>query len=258
MLSEAVAADSVQPPVLSFERVSKSYQGQAILHTLDLELQRAAVTAIVGPSGCGKSTLLKLCNGLVRPESGRVSVFGKAIDYAELASLRRRIGYAVQGTGLFPHMSAGENISLAAELGGWSREEIEARLRELFSLMHLNESLLTRYPHQLSGGQQQRVGLCRALMLRQELLLLDEPFAAIDPITRHDIHRQLLEIIAAEPVSIVLVTHDMREAMMLADDIVLMGEGTILRRSSTKVLRSQYPDLEPEELLLALLEKAAL
>jgi len=208
---------------------------------------------VVGASGCGKSTLLKLCNGLLQPDEGTVFAFGEPMDYDALPNLRRRMGYAVQGTGLFPHLKARDNITLMASLAGWSESAIDARLAELLQLMHLDSGLLTRHPHQLSGGQQQRVGLCRAMMLRPEVLLLDEPFGAIDPITRYDIHQQMLEILAAEPVTVLMVTHDMREAMLLANRILLMHGGKIRLDASVATLREQHPELEPEALLQELL-----
>ena len=210
-------------PVLSLQDVTKTYGRRPVLENVDLALESGQVTAIVGRSGCGKSTLLKLFNGLVVPDRGRVSAFGAELDYADLVSVRRRMGYAVQGTGLFPHMSARENVVLSAEL---------------------------------SGGQQQRVGLCRAMMLRPEVLLLDEPFAAIDPITRYDIHHQLLEILAAEPATVVLVTHDMREAMQLADRIVLLEGGRVFLDESRDSLARSRPGVEPEALLQSLMEEA--
>jgi osmoprotectant transport system ATP-binding protein len=236
--------------------VAKRYEGKAVLSDLSLRFPEDALTAVVGASGCGKSTLLKLCNGLVRPDKGVVKAFGQSLDYTQLPALRKRMGYAVQGTGLFPHLSAGENITLAARVANWSDAQLATRLDELLELMHLERSLLSRYPHELSGGQQQRVGLSRAMMLRPEILLLDEPFAAIDPITRFDIHRQLQELLAVEPVTVVLVTHDMREAMQLAQQIVVMDAGRICLDESTDTLRTQRPDLEPEVLLQSLMQES--
>jgi osmoprotectant transport system ATP-binding protein len=215
------------------------------------------VTAVVGASGCGKSTLLKLCNGLHRPSSGTVRVFGAALDYDRLPELRRRMGYAVQGTGLFPHLDARANIELGARLTAWPADRRDERVEELAALMHLDEVLFERFPHQLSGGQQQRVGLCRAMMLRPEILLLDEPFAAIDPITRFDIHEQLQRLLAVEPVTVVLVTHDMREAMKLAQTIVVMSDGRVACEASADELRSRDLAAEPERLLQDLLRESA-
>jgi osmoprotectant transport system ATP-binding protein len=234
---------------LRLNAVTCRFDGRAVLHDVDLCFPAATISAVVGASGCGKSTLLKLCNGLLVPDAGTVSVFGRPIDYRALPSLRRRIGYAVQGTGLFPHLRARDNIVLGARLAKWSGVEVEQRLGELLTLMHLDAALLDRYPHQLSGGQQQRVGLARAMMLRPEILLLDEPFAAIDPLTRADIHARLLEILAAEPVTVVLVTHDMREAMHLAGRIVVLRDGRVAVDATVGELRKRRPGVEPEQVL---------
>ena len=223
-----------ETPVLELRGVSKRFGTTPVLQNLSLSLEHRKVTAIVGASGCGKSTLLKLCNGLVEPDEGEVRAFG-------------------EGSGLFPHLTARGNITLAAKLARWSDSEITARLDELLSLMHLERTLLDRHPHELSGGQQQRAGLCRAMMLRPEVLLLDEPFAAIDPITRYDIHRQLQELLAVEPAAVLLVTHDMREAMQLAQRIVVLDRGGVCADAATARLRERSPDLEPEALLQQLM-----
>ncbi|GAB5413859.1 MAG: hypothetical protein Cons2KO_14620 [Congregibacter sp.] len=256
--TEAIAGNNSANEALGLDSVSKRFGELQVLHDVDLSIPRNKACAIVGPSGCGKSTLLRLFNGLVEADSGVVRAFGEPVSEQALPQLCRRMGYAVQGTGLFPHMTARENITLAAHLGGWSEQRIDTRLQALFDLMHLDADLLPRFPHELSGGQQQRVGLCRAMMLEPEVLLLDEPFAAIDPITRHDIHRQLLEILEAEPVTVVLVTHDMREAMLLADRIVIMVGGAIALDQAADELRDRYPGLEPEVLLQNLMREHGL
>jgi osmoprotectant transport system ATP-binding protein len=239
--------------VLRLESVSKRYGNVVALSDVTLEFAPRQVTALIGRSGCGKSTLLRLLNGLERPERGHVNLFGAPMDYDALPRLRRRIGYAVQGTGLFPHLSVRDNIVLLAQLEKWPAAEIEQRLGQLMTLMDIPLALQSRYPHELSGGQQQRVGLCRAMMLRPEVLLLDEPFAAIDPLTRLDIQRQMLELHRVEPVTTVLVTHDMREALLLADHIVVMRDGAIVRCEQTSNLRRNFPDAEPNSLLLSLM-----
>ena len=239
--------------VLSLESVSKRYGNVVALSDVTLEFATRQVTALIGRSGCGKSTLLRLLNGLEQPERGRVRLFGAPMDYAALPRLRRRMGYAVQGTGLFPHLSVRDNIALLARLEKWPAAEIEQRLEQLMTLMDIPLALQSRFPHELSGGQQQRVGLCRAMMLRPEVLLLDEPFAAIDPLTRLDIQRQMLELHRAEPVTTVLVTHDMSEALLLADNIVVLRDGAIIRCEKTSNLRRNYPEAEPNSLLLSLM-----
>ena len=238
-----------------FTAVTKSYGSQTVLQSIDLSFSTGQVTAIIGRSGCGKSTLIKLCNGLIKPDAGAIEAFGAPLDYASLPLLRRRMGYAVQGNGLFPHMNTQQNIGLGATAAGWAPQATALRVAELMSLTQLSADLLTAYPHQLSGGQQQRVGLCRAMMLRPEVLLLDEPFAAIDPITRYDIHQQLQTLLRAEPTTVILVTHDMREAMQLADRIVLMEAGQVALNESKQTLANSRPGLEPEELLRALMSE---
>ena len=243
--------------VLTLESVGKRYVDTIALDNVSLKFVAGSITAIIGRSGCGKSSLLKICNGLVEPDSGSVEVFGAPLDYSNLPLLRRRMGYAVQRTGLFPHLSARANIIMLAVLEGWDEEAIELRLQELLRLTQLQKEQLDKFPHQLSGGQQQRVGLCRAMMLRPEILLLDEPFAAIDPITRLDIHRQLLALHEAEPTTAVLVTHDMREAMRLADYIIVMEHGRVISSKTTAALKQGSSGQDPDELLQSLLVEAA-
>lgn len=236
---------------VSLQGVSKQFGPVRALDDVSLEIPDGSFTALIGRSGCGKSTLLQLCNGLQRPDSGALLLDGAPLDPGDLLHLRRQIGYAVQGTGLFPHLDVQHNIDLLARLESWSAAAIAERVLALLDLMQLPPSLLPRYPHELSGGQQQRVGLCRAMMLQPRLLLLDEPFAAIDPLTRRDIHRQLLVLHREEPCTTVLVTHDMREAMLLADTIVVMDRGAVVRQFAVSELDASGRD--PEELLLSLI-----
>ena len=234
---------------ITLSGVSTRFGDDAALSDINIEFPSQRLTAVIGRSGCGKSTLLRICNGLVRPDAGDIAFDDAVIDYDKLPELRRTIGYAVQGNGLFPHLTAAGNITLVATLAGWPEADISERLETLRELTHLEPELLERYPHQLSGGQQQRVGLCRAMMLQPAILLLDEPFAAVDPITRKDIHNSLLELLQAEPTTTLLVTHDMREALLLADRIVLMDAGVIqVDRDKAELLR-QFPDATPEALL---------
>jgi osmoprotectant transport system ATP-binding protein len=238
---------------VQLQGISKSFGSTLALAGIDLTMHADRITALVGRSGCGKSTLIKMINGLLRPSSGVVRIAGRPLDYDRLTALRRTIGYAVQGTGLFPHLTAGDNISLLARLEGWSRGAIRQRLEELLALTQLAPTLLEHYPHQLSGGQVQRVGLCRAIMLRPQLLLLDEPFAAIDPLTRRDIHRQLLQLHRAEPTTTVIVTHDMAEALLLADDIVIVEAGRVLSRHGKASLLDAPGGGDANALLLKLM-----
>ena len=214
---------------IKFEHVSKFYGGEVALEDIHLAFEENQTTAVVGTSGSGKSTLIQLINGLVRPDKGSVLVFGEPIDYAHLPELRLRIGYAVQGTGLFPHLTVEQNINLLARLNHWESGRITARAEELMRLVNLPLGLRTRYPHELSGGQQQRVGLCRAMMLNPKIFLLDEAFGALDPITRNEIHEEFLRLQESEARTIVLVTHDLREALKLAKRIVILDRGRLMQ-----------------------------
>ncbi|MEM8765804.1 MAG: ATP-binding cassette domain-containing protein [Pseudomonadota bacterium] len=234
--------------------VWKSYvPGTPVLSGVSLALPAGKTTAIVGESGSGKTTLLQLVNALESPDSGTVTVFGEPIP-KDRVRFRRRIGYSVQGAGLFPHMTNGANISLLARLEGWSAEAIRARIAELLEEMGLPEDARDRYPAELSGGQQQRVGLCRALMLRPELLLLDEPFSAVDPITRVGIYEKFLQVQAQQGVSALLVTHDMREAVKLAQMLVIVRGGEIAQAAPVPEVLAQPANDYVAELLRGQLE----
>jgi osmoprotectant transport system ATP-binding protein len=244
-------------PAIAFEGVRKGWGPHAVLEAIDLAFAHGRITAVVGRSGCGKSTLLRLCNGLLAPDAGTVRVLGEALPAKDPVALRRRIGYAVQQAALFPHLTARENMTLVARLAGWSAAALAERLETLRVLVELPVAALDRLPHALSGGQQQRVGLCRALFLHPDILLLDEPFAAVDPLTRRDIHQRLLTLHAHEPVTTVLVTHDMAEALRLAEDIVILGGVGGLQVHSREALKARQGDSDAEALLLALMEGEA-
>jgi osmoprotectant transport system ATP-binding protein len=212
---------------VEFHAVSLRRGDVLALHRVSLALPRGRITAVLGASGSGKSTLVQLIIGLLRPDEGRVHALGQPIDYADLRPLRKRIGYAVQDVSLFPHLSVRDNILLPAVLDLWPSARQDSRLSELLELMRLPDEVLNRYPHELSGGQQQRAGLCRAMLRKPELLLLDEPFSGLDTLTRAGIHEQFLELQRREPVSSVLVTHDPQEAINLAHSLVVMKEGRV-------------------------------
>ncbi len=217
------------PNCIDFIAVSKAYGALAILESLSLGIPENKTTALVGESGSGKSTLLQLANGLLKADAGEIRVLGELVAADNLVPLRRRTGYAVQGAGLFPHLTVRENISLVARLEGWDRVRIEQRQWQLFELLGLEREFVQRYPHSLSGGQQQRVSLCRAMMLNPPLLLLDEPFSALDPMTRDSIHVEFQRLRDIEARSILLVTHDMQEAIKLAQHIIVLREGAVVQ-----------------------------
>ncbi|MDH3420911.1 MAG: ATP-binding cassette domain-containing protein [Gammaproteobacteria bacterium] len=218
--------------IIELHDVRKRYGETDVLNGLSLSVRADVVTAIVGASGSGKSTLLQIVNGLVRPEQGRVVVFGAPLPERNLVETRRRIGYAVQGTALFPHLSIVRNMSLVAEVVGWDEERIGARALELMTLMDLEPGLGNRYPHELSGGQQQRAGICRAMFLKPEILLLDEPFSGVDTLTKGEIHARLAALLAVEPTTVLLVTHDIGEALTVAADLIIMQGGHVEQRGA--------------------------
>ena len=222
--------------------VGKRFGDVWVLRDVTLALPAQRTTAIVGESGCGKTTLLQLVNGVLRPDAGAIEVLGGPVPTTGVAAFRRRIGYAVQGAGLFPHLNVRENVTLLAKLEKWPAERIEARFDELLDEMGLAPELADQYPIQLSGGQQQRAGLCRALMLKPDMLLLDEPFSALDPISRAELTEQFGAAQRQEGVSALLVTHDMREAAQLADYLVILGDGGVLQAGeASEVLANPRP-----------------
>lgn len=221
-----------------FSSVSKNLGGVQVLDHVDLEIRTGTVTAILGESGSGKSTLLNHINGLLVPDTGRIEVLGAELNSTNMQAMRRRMGYAVQAVGLFPHLRVYENIALASTVFGASAQATRHRARRLMELLKLGNELENRYPHELSGGQQQRAGLARALMLQPDLLLLDEPFSGVDPIARVSIHAEFQNLLAAEPATTILVTHDVREAVKLASRFVILQSGQVLQQGSAESLRS--------------------
>ncbi|MEY2525779.1 MAG: osmoprotectant transport system ATP-binding protein [Verrucomicrobiota bacterium] len=219
--------------------VSKRYNGAVALQPTSLSIERGKTTVLIGPSGCGKSTLLRLVIRLIEPDTGTLSFNGEPITPDKIDLLRRRIGYVIQEGGLFPHLTAGGNVLLMARHLGKPENEMRARLSELCALTRFPESLLDRYPVELSGGQRQRVSLMRALMLSPELLLLDEPLGALDPLVRAALQKDLKEIFARLQQTALLVTHDLAEAAYLGDKIVLMNEARVVQIGTLEDLRTK-------------------
>ncbi|MBM7119456.1 ATP-binding cassette domain-containing protein [Archangium primigenium] len=240
------------------EQVSKRYGDAWALHPLDLEVPEGRTTVLLGPSGCGKSTLLRLMNGLIRPDSGRVLFGGRPLAEEDLLAMRQRMGYALQGGGLFPHLTAEGNAALMARYLRWPEARVKARLDELVALTRFPAEALGRYPGQLSGGQRQRVSLMRALMLEPDVLLLDEPLGALDPMIRHELQEDLRDIFARLGKTVVLVTHDLGEGAFLGHHVVLLREGRVVQQGPlaelerapaepfvTRFFQAQRPLLEP-------------
>jgi len=219
--------------------VSKTYDGAVALHPTDLDFPRGKTTVLIGPSGCGKSTLLRLIIRLLDPNSGSIRFEGAEITPANISDLRGRIGYVIQDGGLFPHLTARKNILLMAKHLKWPPEKMKSRLAELCALTRFPENALDRFPLELSGGQRQRISLMRALMLSPELLLLDEPLGALDPLVRAALQQDLKEIFQRLNQTAILVTHDLAEAAYLGDEIVLMSEGRVVQKGSLADLRER-------------------
>src|ERR1700723_155172 len=239
-------------PTVGVEFAKVSYtvpvgaEGQAervLVRDVSLQLEAGTTTALLGRSGAGKTTLLRMVNGLVTPTSGEVRVAGKATRDYDTVALRRSIGYVIQETGLFPHMTVERNAGLALELAGRSKREIAARVREVMALAGLGyEEFRARYPWQLSGGQRQRVGLARALATDPAVLLMDEPFGALDPLTRAEMQTMLRDLLQRVGKTVLLVTHDLPEALSLAQRVVFLDAGAIVADLPTaEVLPSQEP-----------------
>ncbi len=222
--------------------VTKRYGEHAALGPIDLTVDAAKTLCLLGPSGCGKSTLLRAVIGLVRPDAGEVRVGDTAVTPETVISLRRRMGYVIQEGGLFPHLTSRENVSLMARHLGWEGGRVRARVSELASLVRLPEGLLERHPQALSGGQRQRVGIMRALMLDPEVVLLDEPLGALDPMVRADLQRDLREIFQTLKRTVLMVTHDLREARVLADEVALMRDGRVVQRGTVDALERAPED----------------
>ncbi len=218
------------PPLIELDGVCKSFDGghNFALRDVSLAVEAKSFIALVGSSGSGKTTAMKLINRLIEPDRGEVRLDGVAVKTLDAPLLRRRIGYVFQGIGLFPHMTIGENIGITPQLLGWPRAEIEARVAELLDLVELPQSFAARLPHALSGGQRQRAGVARAIAARPHVVLMDEPFGALDPITRDTLGTAYRAIHDRLGVTTIMVTHDVQEAVLLADRIVVMGGGRIL------------------------------
>jgi len=215
--------------MLELRGVSKSFGPTLAVDAVDLDITPRQTTALIGPSGCGKSTLLRLMVGLLEPDSGAVVFDGATLASSNILAARRRMGYVIQEGGLFPHLSARRNVTLMACHLGWQADRVAARVEELCALTRFPGAALDRYPVQLSGGQRQRVSLMRALMLDPQVLLLDEPLGALDPMIRADLQGELRDIFRALSKTVVLVTHDIGEAAYLGDSIVLLREGKIVQ-----------------------------
>ncbi len=219
--------DATATPMIRLDGVGKKYpDGTVAVGSLDLDVQRGELVALVGPSGCGKSTTLRMVNRLIEPTSGRIFLEGEDVTRSDPVRLRRRMGYVIQQIGLFPHLTVAANVSTVPDLVGWDRARARARVEELLQLVGLDPAqYANRFPHELSGGQRQRVGVARALAADPPVLLMDEPFGAVDPIARDRLQAQFRQIQADLGKTVLLVTHDIDEAVRLADRIAVLSSG---------------------------------
>jgi len=218
----------IDAPAIVFDHASFRLNGRALVHDLALSVNRGETLVVLGRSGSGKTTSLKLINRLLVPTAGEVRVNGRPTTSWDPIRLRRSIGYVIQDGGLFPHFTVERNIGLVPQIESWPADRVKARVQEMLALVGLSPDLIDRYPQQLSGGQRQRVGVARALAADPPILLLDEPFGALDPITRSEIQKEFRDLQQRMKKTVIFVTHDLREALLLADRVALMEEGRLI------------------------------
>jgi len=228
--------------MINLSNISKNYGENHAVKSIDLTIETGKTTVLIGPSGCGKSTILRIIIGLITPEQGEVHIEGDTLNPDNVALLRRKMGYVIQEGGLFPNLTAEGNVSLMAGYLGWDKNRIQKRIDELCDLTKFPKDALIRYPIQISGGQRQRLSLMRALMLDPDMLLLDEPLGALDPLIRSELQNDLKEIFSTLGKTVVMVTHDMGEAAFFGDKIVLIKEGQIIQEGEIYDLAKRPSD----------------
>jgi osmoprotectant transport system ATP-binding protein len=222
-------APMIEAPMIELRDVRKAFGATAAVAGVSLRVEAGAFCVLIGPSGCGKSTVLRMINGMIQPDAGAVLVRGQNVAHLDPIALRRRIGYVIQSVGLFPHWTVAANIAAVPRLLGWDKSEIAGRVEKIAAVLQIDRDLLPRYPRQLSGGQQQRVGVARALAADPDIILMDEPFAALDPLSRAALQDEVRRLHAESGKTFVFVTHEMNEALRLATHIVVMNGGLVVQ-----------------------------
>lgn len=228
--------------MIKLSQINKQYDTQEALRSVDLQIEDGECVVLIGPSGCGKSSLLKSINRMIEIDAGTIEFFNQDITTMPVEQLRRKIGYCIQGVGLFPHLNVKENIAILLRILKWKEVDIDQRVDELLQISELPLTYKTKRPHELSGGEAQRVGVCRALATDPPVLLMDEPFGALDPMTREKIQIAFRDIQQKLHKTVVFVTHDIEEAILLADRIALMNEGQIIQLSTPESLIQDQKD----------------
>ncbi|MDU8924262.1 ABC transporter ATP-binding protein [Pasteurellaceae bacterium LIM206] len=225
--------------MIHFDRVGKSFGNHTILQNISLHIERGELVTLIGRSGSGKTTLLRLINGLEKATSGEISVLGQSLSSADLVRLRRKIGYVIQENGLFPHLTVFDNIAYVLNLQREPKSLIRPRVAELLNLLELPSELARKYPHQLSGGQKQRVGIARALAAKPDIVLMDEPFSALDELTRANLQQQIKQLWQTLGTTIIFITHDIQEALQLGSKVLVLEQGTISQYASPDILLAE-------------------
>lgn len=224
--------------IIEMKNIKKTYDNKNIIKDLSLHINKGEFITVIGSSGCGKTTMLKMINGLNTPNEGDIFINGNNIKNENIIELRRKIGYSIQGSALFPHMTVEKNIAYVPNLiNSKNKEETKKSVLKLIRTVGLEESILTRYPEQLSGGQQQRVGIARALAAKPEILLMDEPFGAVDGITRKQLQEEIIRIHKELGVTIIFITHDIKEALKLGTRVLVMDKGEIIQFDKPQVIK---------------------
>lgn len=237
--------------IIKMKHIKKTYDDKVIIKDLNLDINKGEFITVIGSSGCGKTTVLKMINGLNTPDKGDIFINGKNIKNENIIELRRKIGYSIQGSALFPHLTVEKNISYVLDLiNEKNKDEIKESILKLIKVVGLEDNILNRYPDQLSGGQQQRVGIARALASQPDILLMDEPFGAVDEITRKQLQNEIVKIHKDLGVTTIFITHDIKEALKLGTRVLVMDKGEIVQFNKPEIIKNHPANDFVKELVL--------